>query len=669
MSINTNDMYLLESMPEIMAYKNRFDTLNGLLNKTTLTGKISSLEIAENLFMFMDDTQHKFSVLQDKLINTLVLENYRKVYSDNYSNAQAIIDIIARSLQERTKDVQYLRKDANVIAFLKNENTIDVLNARFENFFARYSIYANIFLFDTNGKLLYKADGNYQEKQYNDKFIQDSLRIENGFVQSISDLFLDKSGEKTFVFSAPVTSNEGSKIGVIALQYDFSDEISRIFKKFSHKVSGSATLLSDENGKIVASSNHGDFPVGGKIAIKKHGDFTIATNNKKDFIFAEAQSAGYKSYKLAGWKISILTPLRNAYMGGDMSKAITSDPKPNQEDSFLGESSLMTKELQEVVLEAENINEDLGDVVINGEIIASKSRSYSLNPILNNIRNISEEINNVCLKSINGLLKTIMDSTLDNVKFNSAAAASLFDRGLYERTNGCRWLAMNLAIKEILKNEDIQNSDRKKISDIISAYNELYGQFHNIFVFDKNGYIVAVSNRDEEKVVGEQLDAQAISKVKNNTDINKYFVSDFEQTRYFGNKHTYILYASVISNDQHKRNLGGIGFVLNASTFKEVIECSLPSEDNRGIYNNMFGVIATKSGTVIASTNENYKPGMQIEIKEEFAKLQKGGNESIMTVMDEKKYIVGCYCMEGYREFRKGDGFNTEHLSMMFVEV
>jgi len=329
----------------------------------------------------------------------------------------------------------------------------------------------------------------------------------------------------------------------------------------------------------------------------------------------------------------------------------------------------MTKELQEVVLEAENINEDLGDVVINGEIIASKSRSYSLNPILNNIRNISEEINSVCLKSINGLLKTIMDSTLDNVKFNSTAAANLFDRGMYERSNGCRWLSTSPVIREVMKNDNIQNSDRKKVSDMISEYSEIYPQFYNIFVFDRNGYIVAVSNRDEEKIVGEQLDSNSIAKVKSNTDINKYFISEFEQTRYFHNQPTYIFYSSLTTTGQHKNNVGGIGFVLDSNVFREMLACSLPSEDNRGIYNNMFGILASKNGLIISSTTEEYKAGTIMAINEEFQKLQKGGSYSIMTTIEGKKYVAGCYNLEGYREFRKGDGFNTEHLCMMFVEV
>jgi len=332
MSIAMNDMYLLEHMPEIMAYKNRFDTLNGLLNKTTLTGKISSLEIAENLFMFMDDTQQKFSILQDKLINTLVLENYRKVYSDNYSNAQAIIDIIVRSLQERTKDIQSLSKDSKIASFLQSGAELGELSDRFEYFFDRYTIYANLFLFDTNGTLKYSFQSGYEHKVYNDRFISDALRLDGGYVQTITDNILERGCNKTFLFSAPVKNREGMKVGAIALEYDLDEEIGLIFKKFTHKIASSATILTDENGKIVASSNLNDFQKGGRVATKKVGDFLIASNNKKDFIFAEAESNGYRGYKLPGWKILILTPIRNAYLSSDISKAIINDKEAIQEE-------------------------------------------------------------------------------------------------------------------------------------------------------------------------------------------------------------------------------------------------------------------------------------------------------------------------------------------------
>lgn len=63
-------------MPMVQRYQSQFSSFNTLLSKTTLTGKISSLDIAENLFDYMETTQEKFENLQDRLIETILEQTF-----------------------------------------------------------------------------------------------------------------------------------------------------------------------------------------------------------------------------------------------------------------------------------------------------------------------------------------------------------------------------------------------------------------------------------------------------------------------------------------------------------------------------------------------------------------------------------------------------------------
>ena len=75
-------------MPMAQRYKSQFSSLNTLLSKTTLTGKISSLDIAANLFDYMEQTQEKFENLQEKLINTIMEQSFLNLYEEAQTSSR-----------------------------------------------------------------------------------------------------------------------------------------------------------------------------------------------------------------------------------------------------------------------------------------------------------------------------------------------------------------------------------------------------------------------------------------------------------------------------------------------------------------------------------------------------------------------------------------------------
>jgi hypothetical protein len=155
-----NDYLFLDYMPSVGAYKTKFDSLNGLLNKTTLTGKISSLEIAENLFTFMDETQQKFSILQANLISTLLHENFKKVFIETMTVSQIGIDIINRTLVERSINVELIVQDYLLRSYLLQEQLPkrDLIESRLIDIVKKYTIIDDLLIFDGNKTLIANVD-------------------------------------------------------------------------------------------------------------------------------------------------------------------------------------------------------------------------------------------------------------------------------------------------------------------------------------------------------------------------------------------------------------------------------------------------------------------------------------------------------------------------------
>ena len=73
-----NDSQLLELFPFIRNSVELFDNQNRFLKKIILTGKISALEKAANLFSFTEKTIETFTDLKDELIPLLIQENVKK---------------------------------------------------------------------------------------------------------------------------------------------------------------------------------------------------------------------------------------------------------------------------------------------------------------------------------------------------------------------------------------------------------------------------------------------------------------------------------------------------------------------------------------------------------------------------------------------------------------
>ena len=159
----------------------------------------------------MSQTKTNFNTLTEELISHLADATLNKVINAMKSKAQVAVDIVIRNLFERTADIGFLATDDDIRSFLlKLPKTIEQIELhkddtddtnfriakktykedlhyiknRFEEYVAKYSVYYDIVLFDTNGNIVAKLDDTNTITQTNDSIINIVKNTDEDYVET-----------------------------------------------------------------------------------------------------------------------------------------------------------------------------------------------------------------------------------------------------------------------------------------------------------------------------------------------------------------------------------------------------------------------------------------------------------------------------------------------------
>ena len=633
---------LLEIFPFIKQTMIDLEQQNKFMNKVTLTGKINALHVASNLFEFTDKTAIIFDELKTELIQALLEENIKKVTNELEFKAKTTIDMLIRNLFERTADVGFLSTDMVIKEFLTTDHiSTEQIKQRLTEYANKYTVYNEIVIFDTHKNVKINMNDNNNITRSNDPILQEALDSET-YVECYKHTDIFKSQKETLFYAQRIMHNQEA-IGVLCLCFKFEDELESIFDALA----GKGEILQISNSSSVLSSN--DIHMR-HIALPKDEKNYVIVDKKN--IAVSKKTSGYQGYNgIDDW---YATALMNATSINIQHKSLED---AEHDDNNLSSRNILSDELNGIIEKANDIIEDISDVIINGELIASKQKVYVLTPILDNLRNISIELLSSIKTSVKNLEDVIEEGLMHDVKMASHLAMDIMDRNLYERANDVRWWALTPILKKELSSStpDIDLM-QKRLQDI----NLLYTVYTNIFVFDKDAKIVAASN--DTSIVGDTLDFEAVQKTLRNKDTQNYFVSDFEDTKYYDNQPTYIYYASI--TDKDKRVVGGIGVVFDAKhEFEAMLKDSFPSA-KKG-----FMLFADKDGTIIASNNSELKPLDKIDIDQKYLSMKDSHAICDYTTYQDKEYVVAGVLSNGYREYKNEDNYKNDVYCLTFVEI
>lgn len=609
-----------------------FDDQNRFLKKIVLTGKICALEKAANLFSFTERTIETFQELKDELIPLLIDENIKKYTEEIHSKAQISIDILIRNLFERTADVGFLATDTEIIGLLKNEVSSDTLRRRLLEYILKYSVYDEIIITDTNGIVKLSMSGLLDGIASTDPIISEALKT-NSYVEQYGQSDLAPTLAKTLLFAQKITEGS-STLGVLILRFRFEDEMERIF---SSLLTEGEHIFFTDGKEIITTSSKEAIPLK-NLSVKLDLEYIL----ENGYLFTPSVTKGYEGYFGAPWKSVAYVNIHKA-----TQKAPVAEEGKHK--------CTLDQNIKSIIAKADDVIEDLSDVIINGELIAAKERVYVLTPVLDNLRTVSTAILDTIKKTVNNLENTIMDGLVYEAQASAKLAIEIMDRNLYERANDCRWWALT----PIFEHELSQSApDCDKISNVLRYINGLYTVYTNLFIYDTKGTIIAASN--DASIIGKKVNGDFVSKTLNNSNNQHYFVTPFDKTPFYDDEATYIYNATIRSDG---RSVGGIGIVFDAlPQFKAILNDSFP-HGKKG-----FSCIIDHKGKIISSNHSDLNPTDKLEIDDDI--LRFNGIDPIhrFIIYNESKYLVGVAPSRGYREYKLDDNYKNDLLSLTFIE-
>ena len=664
-----NKSKLLAAMPAVRSYEARLASLNDWWGKIALIGKINSHNVASTILDDMTLTKGKFGELQKKLTHNLLVENLQKLVLDNASKAQVAIDLLIRNLFERTADVGFLATDDDIRTFLAQDSTpekVRFIEERLSEYVKKYSVYDEILVFDTQGNVKAHLNQNNPVTRSKDPLLAQTLTTTDDYVETFRYSDLQPGQRHSLIYSCKITQTnekDSKKLGVLCLCFRFDDEMNGIFQDLLTRGDTGVLMVLGADAKVIASSDEQAVPL--SAAFNKSDPISIVSYQRRDYIVNTRKTNGYQGFYGLGWKGQMMTPLDTAF-----NRDESSESKAEYTD-IMDQASTFPKELRDIRKASADINADLGLLVLNGQIASARKNAAEFMPVLEAIKQIGSDIASIFTASVNSLQEvTVMSSHLNNAGFLAALAVDIMDRNLYERANDCRWWALTSDFRRLLAQPVLSSSDKHRITEILQYINALYTVYTNLYVYDKKGEILAVSNPKERGIVGLPVDAQTgASATLRSSDSQRYSVSAFVRTSLYNNRHTYIYNAAITHLDHKDDVLGGIGIVFDSEPqFEAMLSDVLPRDEQGELLAGCFAVFADRKKMIIAVANQpDLNAGDSLVIDDHFFVLKNGQRRSEVIQFNGINYVLGSAMSQGYREYKTRDDYSNDVIAFVFI--
>jgi chemotaxis signal transduction protein len=681
-AIDDSLLPLIGHMESVQEYREMLQTLQAVWDNLTLLGQLSGTGTD------MSGTRQAFGSLTAALLNNLGIETRKKVVLDMESKAQVAVDIMVRNLFERTADIGFLATDDDIRAFLEfvahsSENIHfreeirqrrESLAERFKEYARKYTVYRNIILLDTEGKVLAQLDASNEVEASCDPLIAESLSTEAAYVETFRHTDLVPGPDASLIYSYRVTTADGAQpLGVLCLCFRFENETDGIFGNLAAEDDWSVLMLLDADGNVIASSDAYQVPVGARLEKVLDADCKVVRFAGREYLASTRVTKGYQGYMGPGWMGHVMMPLEKAFARSTANRLDQVPPRTLA--GVMMSPTLFSESLRTIPVQAEKIQRELNRSVWNGNVRQSSDKK-AINPafskvLLWEISNTGLKTRDVFARSIGNLHETVVSAILQDCEFVASLAIDIMDRNLYERSDDCRWWALTTAFREILAAGPVDTDGAERIAAILRYINGLYTVYTNLLVFDANGLLVAVSNEEATRRVGKPVGEEWVRRTLGLKDSQSYAVSSFDPTDLYNGAHTYIYAAGIRAPNDDGKVVGGIGIVFDSTPqFEAMLSDSLPRDEKGAVPEGCFGVFADRKRRVIASTDPGIATGGELPIDDAFFALDNGRSYSNIIELRGQYYAVGSKMSSGYREFKgKVDAYQNDVAALIFIPL
>ncbi|TAL49612.1 MAG: chemotaxis protein CheW [Methylovulum sp.] len=672
---------VIRHMHAVEEYREVLQGLQAVWDNLTLLGQMSGVGTD------MTSSRQAFNQLTSTLLNQLGGEILKKSVMEMIAKAQVAIDILVRNLFERTADIGFLATDEDVrqfvLAMAEKNSDFHYINklraqrasilARFGEYVQKYSVYSDIVLMDTAGKVLARLDDSVMVERSSDPLIAEALATKAAYVESYRHHDLLPGQAATLGYSFRVTGDDGKPIGVLFLCFRFENEMESIFANLVNKDDWSVITLIDDAGRVVASSDTFHIPLGARMEPVLDTDYRIVRFGGLEYLATTRPTQGYQGYMGTGWFGHVMLPVQHAF--NKDSSDMLRDVEPEVLATMMGSPSLFGDALRNIPAQAESILADVNRSVWNGHVRLGNA-NQSVDPyfskiLLREISNTGGKTKDVFERSIANLHETVVSAILQDSPFLASLAIDIMDRNLYERANDCRWWALTSAFRALLADGHVDEEGTRRLSEILWGINDLYTVYTNLILFDAEGRIVAVSNRDEAYLVDRILTEEWVGRVLALEDSQHYAVSAFNATPLYAGRYTYI-YGAAVRAPGRNTVVGGVGIVFDSELqFAAMLRDALPRAENGEAVSGAFAVFVDNEGRVIACSDGSYAPGALLDVDSYYLSLKAGESRTGVVRHNGRYYTIGARMSAGYREYNNiaDSSYRNDVIAQVFLPL
>ncbi|WP_050467776.1 chemotaxis protein CheW [Herbaspirillum chlorophenolicum] len=649
----------LPYMRDVAKCEQSLQELNLMWRVIEASAKMNCPTEAKTILPTMAATRSGFSRLERELVSSLVEEKVRNVLAEIGTKAQYVIDIVVRNLFERTADVGFLATDRELCNFVAGiTDSAEAARYRLREYRNKYTVYDEIILTDTDGNVLVQIDPATPLEHTADPLIQQTLESET-YVETFRATDLRPSKDRALIYSRRMHHPQtGAVIGVLCLCFHFEEEMAGIFCAHRDPEARANMLLLDGDNRVISSADALWIPPGTEVPVNTTGQARLMMFCGREYLVRTFASEGYQGYPgPVGWQGQVMIPVEVAFSG--IVSDVLSRLSPELAEGLLSHAHSFCPPLYDIMTAAKTIQR----IVWNGQVMTAGQRGemLKLKTILDQISETGNRSNELFAQSIHDLYQTVLSSSMRDAEFTTSLLVDLLDRNLYERSDDCRWWALTPELRAALAQPAIDEATTARLAEILAYINGLYTVYTRLFIYDRNGRIIASTGDDLDSVVGSSIDEATLAQVASLRNQQHYHVSAFGPSALYGGQDTYIYHAAVRALDNDDEVVGGIGIVFDsAPEFHNMLRAGLAGKEK------MSAFYVNRSGRILSSTDDSRPVGSTLDIDLAMLQLANGECSSGVTSHDGQYAIVACSASNGYREFKVSDGYKEDVISVVF---
>jgi len=469
-------------------------------------------------------------------------------------------------------------------------------------------------------------------------------------------------GRRGLLYAAAIMAADGRPAGVLCLSFRIDDELRGIFGRLLAKDDGTVLALLDTQGEVIASSDRWQLPGGAPLPVQQPARALLRFAGR-EYLREAALSGGYQGYAGPGWQAQALIPVDFAF------SAEAGADEPNEASHAALARSLDTRdifdaELRGIPQQAQRIQRELARSVWNGKLArhggtAAPGQSQAFGAtFLQEVSSTGMQIRGVFEQAIARLQSGGIGAILDEAEFQAGLAIDIMDRNLYERANDCRWWALTPLLAQALAEPDAASG--AEASRVLRHINSLYTVYTLLLLFDAQGRVVAVSDPARAALIGTALDEGMVRATLALRDPQHYHVGPHAASALYAAGPTYV-YTAAVQQPGRGVPLGGVAIVFDGTPqFEAMLRDALPRGTDGEPLAGACGLFATRSGRVVASTDDRFAVGSAAPFAARLLDLPRGTAGRQVVTIDGTAYAAGICPSGGYREYRR-DTATSEH--------